>query len=219
VTVELLKLLNKRGIIHLRKFILILVTLVLIGIIYVCTTGWIFPVKFEADVNNEWISNTWLASYLTEPDSIIVCHRKRITFSKWRLKGKCTIFNGKDKFVEGNINNGAWEGKVISWHKNGSVSGVEYYKNGLPYGTTLDYDKNGNKIREVSYLNGEKNGDEIYYDSNGLIVAIYIWKDGSIDRAILYDNKRMEKVLNSKEAMRYYLIKASGGQCTKLPGK
>ena len=195
----------------MKKLIIITVVLFFIGIIYICTTGWIFPKKFEADVDNEWISNTWLISYLTESDSKIICHRKRIACSKWELKGKCTIFNGKKKFIEGDIKNGAWEGKVISWHKNGRVSGIEYYKNGLPYGTTLDFDENGNKIREVSYLNGEKNGDEIYYDANGLIVAKYKWKNGNISRAILYNNKRIRKVLNGKEAMQYYLMKASGG--------
>jgi len=189
--------------------------IVFIPITYLLLSGWIFPKRFEADRNDKWISKSWLSYYLTKPDSKIIYHRKRVNWSKWKLEGEYTIYNGDHKFIQGYIKNGVWDGKIISWHTNGNISNISFYKNGLQYDKTVNFDEKGNKIHEAKYLDGKKNGEEIYWDSGGVIVAKYIWREDGLDKVILYKDNEITKTFIGEDAKQYFKTIAAGNENKK----
>jgi antitoxin component YwqK of YwqJK toxin-antitoxin module len=68
--------------------------------------------------------------------------------------------------------------QTTSYHANGKISEIGYYKNGLKHGTWVTYDENGNKTAESTFENGVREGKCVVYDGNGNIRYMMVYENG-----------------------------------------
>ncbi len=60
-----------------------------------------------------------------------------------------------------------WEGKVVTYFKNGKLSSERTYENGKLNGDAITYYENGLMETNVSYSNGQKNGVALIFSNDG----------------------------------------------------
>ena len=80
-----------------------------------------------------------------------------------------------------NYKSGLKEGKMMTWHKNGRLSGIAYFKNGHHDNISRAWHENGN-IKAVGFFkNGLQDGLEIQYFKNGKKRGSANFKKGKIE--------------------------------------
>jgi antitoxin component YwqK of YwqJK toxin-antitoxin module len=79
--------------------------------------------------------------------------------------------------------------KATSFHDNGKVQQVGFYKNGKLQGEWISYDSNGNKTAMATYDNGQKSGKWFFWSdtvlsevdySNNQIASVKNWKHDAL---------------------------------------
>jgi antitoxin component YwqK of YwqJK toxin-antitoxin module len=68
--------------------------------------------------------------------------------------------------------------KATSFHDNGKIQQVGFYKNGKLQGEWISYDSNGNKIAMATYDNGHKSGKWFFW--NGTVLSEVDYSDNQI---------------------------------------
>ncbi|MFB0910310.1 MAG: membrane-binding protein [Flavobacterium sp.] len=68
--------------------------------------------------------------------------------------------------------------KATSFHDNGKIQQVGFYKNGKLQGEWISYDSNGNKIAMATYDNGQKSGKWFFW--NGTVLSEVDYSDNQI---------------------------------------
>ena len=96
------------------------------------------------------------------------------------------FFPSKKLGISGNYKNGELDGKILSYHENGSIYGLRYYIDGEKDGTHIYKFPNGNTELEHSFSKGIKNGlYQTFYDS-GKLKEKFTYSMGKIDGIYQY---------------------------------
>ncbi|WP_139958110.1 toxin-antitoxin system YwqK family antitoxin [Flavicella sediminum] len=77
--------------------------------------------------------------------------------------------DGVSVILEENYLYGKLHGICNIFYKDGTLTEVSYYKNGVLHGTSKRYTDEGKLITEIPYTDGKINGKVFYYDNAGVI--------------------------------------------------
>ncbi len=80
------------------------------------------------------------------------------------------FYEGKKKYIDGNISENQRDGLWYAYHKNGNVQTMAHYKDGKENGRYTVYHENGNVYYTGYYKNGERVGEWRFYDQNEKLV-------------------------------------------------
>ena len=86
--------------------------------------------------------------------------------------------DGKTVVLEENYIKGKLSGVVNVFYRDGSLTEVKRYKNGLLHGESLRYTEKGKLIAKVPYQNGKIHGKVFFYHNTGVIREIGYYDQG-----------------------------------------
>ena len=102
----------------------------------------------------------------------------------------------------GSIRKGKKSGEWLSYHENGQLFLMQYYKDGKKEGIWEEYSVNGRIKRKEIYKNGILNSHtDFYYYEGGQLSSLENYKDGKLDgpEEYYYDNGQLMSKGNYKD--------------------
>lgn len=141
-----------------------------------------------------------------------------VNYINGNVKRKGTFKDGKriGKFIEywdipankikeeENYEKGELEGEYKAYHRNGVVSEIGQYKNGLKHGLWKSFNDDNILIYEETLNNGKNTGATKYYSNTGKLTEEYIYKNDFLQEYKAYNKEGAVVYQNKKEGKNNY---------------